>query len=69
MDDFNFEKAMVRIEEIEEILALGKESLSETLVLFQESTELAALCAQKVKEAELIVEEYKKNFEEEVKDE
>ena len=69
MDDFNFEESMLRIEEIEEILSVGKVTLSETLVLFKESTELVTLCAAKIREAELIVEEYKKNFTEEVEGE
>ena len=65
MDDFNFEESMQRIEKIEEILADGNVTLSETLVLFKESTELVTLCAEKIKEAELIIEEYKKSFVEE----
>lgn len=69
MDDFNFEEAMLRIEEIEETLSLGKTSLSETLELFKESSELVTLCAAKIKEAELVVEEYKKSFRGEVLDE
>lgn len=66
MDDFNFEESMARITEIEEILSLGKTSLSETLVLFKESTDLVTLCATKIREAELVVEEYKNNFASEV---
>ena len=62
MDDFNFEESIARIEEIEEILSLGNCSLSETLTLFKESTELVTLCAEKIKEAELIIEEYKSSF-------
>ena len=69
MEDFSFEEAMARIEEIEEILSLGKVSLAETLDLFKESTELVTLCAASIKEAELVVEEYKKNFSGEVIDE
>ncbi|MCL1831082.1 MAG: exodeoxyribonuclease VII small subunit [Oscillospiraceae bacterium] len=69
MEDFNFEAAIERIEEIENILSSGKTSLSETLELFKESTDLVTLCAKQIKEAELVVEEYKKSFVREDKNE
>ena len=62
MSEFDFEKAMKRIEEIEDIIAEGKASLQDTLDLFKESTELIIACTERIKKAELTIEEYKQSF-------
>ncbi len=52
MKKLDLEKAMVRLEEIADLLESGEKSLEESLELFQEATELAEFCSQSLQNAE-----------------
>ena len=52
MKNLTFEGALVRLEQIAELLEGGSKSLEESLELFQESAELVNYCQQQLDEAE-----------------
>ena len=52
-----FEQAMVRIEEIVALLEAGKQSLEESLKLFEEGTKLSEFCHTTLKDARLKITE------------
>ncbi len=52
MKKLDLEKAMVRLEEIADLLESGEKSLDESLELFQEATELVEFCSQSLQDAE-----------------
>lgn len=55
-----YEEAIVRLEEIVEILSNGSVSLDESLKLYEESTKLSALCNAYLEKAKLKVTELSK---------
>lgn len=52
MKDMTFEQAMERLEEIVAVLESGKETLDESMKLFEEGVALTAFCTQSLKTAE-----------------
>lgn len=59
MAEQDFETAMGRLEEIVEALETGKLSLEESLSLFKQGCDTIAVCDEKLKHAQLVVEELK----------
>ena len=51
IEDMKFEEALLRVEEINSILAKGECELDEALELFSEGTKLADFCMNKIKTA------------------
>lgn len=51
-ENFSFEQALKRLEEIVEILETGNISLEESIKIYQEGTALSKLCAGMLEEAE-----------------
>ena len=51
IEDMKFEDALLRVEEINSILAKGECGLDEALDLFSEGTKLADICMNKIKTA------------------
>ena len=51
IEDMKFEDALLRVEEINSILAKGECGLDEALELFSEGTMLADICMNKIKNA------------------
>ena len=51
IEDMKFEEALLRVEEINSILARGDCGLDEALDLFSEGTKLADLCMDRIKTA------------------
>lgn len=60
----DFETALIRLEEITELLESGNTKLEEALELYTEGVEIAALCAGKLSEAEKKISVLKKKGEE-----
>ena len=58
-DNLSFEDALKRIEEIVSILERGECSLDESLVLFEEATNLCAHCNLKLEKAHEKIEAFK----------
>ncbi len=52
MKELTFEQAMERLEEIVSVLESGKETLDESMKLFEEGTALTAFCSESLKNAE-----------------
>lgn len=52
MDNFDYEKAIIRLQEIVDDLESGKLSLEESMKLFEEGTKLTAACYETLKNAE-----------------
>ncbi len=52
MKELTFEQAMERLEEIVSVLESGKETLDESMKLFEEGTALTAFCSASLKNAE-----------------
>lgn len=52
MKELTFEQAMERLEEIVSVLESGKETLDESMKLFEEGTALTAFCTESLKNAE-----------------
>ncbi len=52
MKELTFEQAMERLEEIVSALESGKETLDESMKLFEEGTSLTAFCTESLKNAE-----------------
>jgi len=50
--ELTFEQAMERLEEIVSMLESGKETLDESMKLFEEGTALTAFCSESLKNAE-----------------
>ena len=50
--ELTFEQAMERLEEIVSVLESGKETLDESMKLFEEGTALTAFCSEALKNAE-----------------
>lgn len=50
--ELTFEQAMERLEEIVSVLESGKETLDESMKLFEEGTALTAFCSESLKNAE-----------------
>ena len=50
--ELTFEQAMERLEEIVSVLESGKETLDESMKLFEEGTALTAFCTESLKNAE-----------------
>ncbi|MGN1329698.1 MAG: exodeoxyribonuclease VII small subunit [Eubacterium sp.] len=50
--EMTYEKAMSRLEEIVSLLENGEISLDDSMKLFEEGTNLTALCSKKLNEAE-----------------
>ncbi len=48
----SYEQAMTRLEEIMSLMESGNTSLEDSMKLFEEGTQLSALCNQYLKEAE-----------------
>jgi len=61
MKNLTFEGALVRLEQIAELLEGGSKSLEESLELFQESAELVKYCQQQLDEAEKKIQLLTKN--------
>lgn len=51
-NDWTFEKAMTRLEQIVAMLESGRCTLDESMKLFEEGTKLTAYCAKSLKTAE-----------------
>lgn len=51
-NNLTFEQSLKRIEEIVSVLEKGEASLDESLVLFEEATQLCAKCNQKLEDAQ-----------------
>lgn len=51
IEDMKFEEALLRVEEINSILARGECGLDEALDLFSEGTKLADICMDRIKTA------------------
>ena len=60
----DFETALIRLEEITELLESGDTKLEEALELYTEGAEIAAFCAGKLKDAEKKISVLKKKGEE-----
>jgi len=60
----DFETALIRLEEITELLESGDTKLEEALELYTEGVEIAAFCAGKLKNAEKKISVLKKKGEE-----
>ena len=56
-EKIEFEKAMERLEEINDILENGKLKLDESISLYEEATKLSKICYKKLDEAKQKVEE------------
>ncbi len=52
MKELTFEQAMERLEEIVSMLESGKETLDESMKLFEEGTALTVFCTELLKNAE-----------------
>ncbi|MCD7796905.1 MAG: exodeoxyribonuclease VII small subunit [Clostridiales bacterium] len=61
--ELTYEKAMSRVEQIVNLLEGNDISLDESIKLFDEGTKLTAVCAEKLKQAELKITTLKKNNE------
>ncbi len=57
MNDFDFEKAIKRLEEINDKLSTGSESLDDSMKLFEEGLQLIQKCDQKLKGFETSINE------------
>lgn len=57
MDNFDFEAAIKRLEEINEKLASGKESLDNSMKLFEEGLQLIQKCNQRLEGFESLINE------------
>ncbi|HYF82844.1 MAG TPA: exodeoxyribonuclease VII small subunit [Clostridia bacterium] len=51
-EDFSFEQALKRLEEIVEVLESGNISLEESIKIYQEGVSLSKLCSGMLEEAE-----------------
>ncbi len=60
----DFETALIRLEEITELLESGDTKLEEALELYTEGVEIAVFCAGKLKDAEKKISVLKKKGEE-----
>lgn len=58
MAEINFEKSIMRLEEIVEQLESGDASLDDAVKLYQEGIELCNKCSKKIENARLIFKEY-----------
>ena len=61
----NFEDSLKRIEEIVSILENGNTTLDQSVKLFEEATNLCALCNRKLENAEQKVKKIALNYDEE----
>lgn len=59
----SFELSLQRLQEISDLLEKGEISLEESIKLYEEGINLAKVCYNTLKEAELKVTEIKKQFE------
>ena len=57
MDNFDFEGAIKRLDEINEKLASGKESLDESMTLFEEGLQLIQKCNKRLEGFESSIQE------------
>lgn len=55
LEELSYEASYARLQEILGRLESGETSLEESLKLYAQGTQLAALCAAKLEEAELVV--------------
>ena len=62
MEQMSFEDAVVRIEQITALLSDEQLQLQEALEMFKEAASLIVFCKKELNDAELVVEEYKKNL-------
>ena len=65
MDNMTYEQAIKRLEEIVSLLENGEVSLDDSIKLYEESAKLSAFCNDLLNKAELKIEEFNKDRDEE----
>ena len=63
MNNLTYEKALMRLEEIVELLSSGSQSLDESMKLYEEGVRLSEFCENKIKSAEQKITELSKENE------
>ena len=58
MAEINFEKSILRLEEIVEALESGEADLDDAIKLYQEGIDLCNKCSKKIEKAKLTFKEY-----------